>query len=65
MRVSAISADPLADIRDPASIAMSIRVTLHGLVMLELAGALDAATAEDAFGPTNRAELRGWSVPEP
>ncbi|MEV4436300.1 TetR/AcrR family transcriptional regulator [Streptomyces sp. NPDC049555] len=46
------------------SIALSIWVTLHGLVTLELAGAFDAPTAEAAFGPTIRATLRGWTTPE-
>lgn len=47
-----------------ASIALSLWVTLHGLVTLELAGALDTPTAEAAFRSTIRAALRGWSTPE-
>ncbi|MET9757486.1 TetR-like C-terminal domain-containing protein [Streptomyces sp. NPDC006372] len=45
------------------SIALSVWVTLHGLVTLELAGALDAATAEDTFRSTIHATLRGWATP--
>ncbi|MFJ9411219.1 TetR/AcrR family transcriptional regulator [Streptomyces sp. NPDC101393] len=45
-------------------IALSIWVTLHGLVTLELAGALDAATAEATFRSTIHATLRGWATPE-
>ncbi|MEW2115046.1 TetR/AcrR family transcriptional regulator [Streptomyces sp. NPDC005474] len=45
------------------SIALSLWVTLHGLVALELAGALDAATAEAAFSSTIHATLRGWTTP--
>ncbi|MFE7274307.1 TetR/AcrR family transcriptional regulator [Streptomyces sp. NPDC057623] len=45
------------------SIAVSLWVTLHGLVTLELAGAFDAATAEDAFRSAIRATLRGWATP--
>ncbi|KMS67005.1 TetR family transcriptional regulator [Streptomyces viridochromogenes] len=45
------------------SIAVSLWVTLHGLVTLELAGAFDAATAEDAFGSSIHATLRGWATP--
>ncbi|MBT2386353.1 TetR-like C-terminal domain-containing protein [Streptomyces sp. ISL-11] len=45
-------------------IALSIWVTLHGLVTLELAGALDAATAEATFRSTIHATLRGWTTPE-
>lgn len=44
-------------------IALSLWVTLHGLVTLELAGALDAATAETTFRPTIHAALRGWTTP--
>ncbi|MEU4342254.1 TetR-like C-terminal domain-containing protein [Nocardia sp. NPDC023852] len=44
-------------------IALSLWVTLHGLVMLELAGALDAATAEAVFRSTIPATLRGWTTP--
>ncbi|MFJ8494691.1 WHG domain-containing protein [Streptomyces sp. NPDC094038] len=45
------------------SIALSVWVTLHGLVTLELAGALDAATAEATFRSTIDATLRGWTTP--
>ncbi len=48
---------------DVTPIALSIWVALHGLVTLELAGALDTATAETAFEPTLRAVLRGWAAP--
>jgi AcrR family transcriptional regulator len=44
-------------------IALSIWVTLHGFVTLELAGALDAATAEATFRSTIQASLRGWMTP--
>ncbi|MFD9223721.1 TetR/AcrR family transcriptional regulator [Streptomyces sp. NPDC060064] len=44
-------------------IALSLWVTLHGLVTLELAGALDTATAEAAFRSTIHATLRGWMTP--
>lgn len=46
------------------SIALSLWATLHGLVTLELAGALDAPTAEGAFRPTIQATLRGWATPK-
>ena len=46
-------------------IALSLWVTLHGLVTLELAGALDAATAEATFRSTIQATLRGWMTPTP
>jgi AcrR family transcriptional regulator len=46
---------------DAASIALSLWATLHGLVTLELAGALDAATAKTTFGPVILATLRGWT----
>ncbi|MFF5314614.1 hypothetical protein [Streptomyces massasporeus] len=36
---------------------------MHGRVTLELAGALDAATADSAFMPTMHAVLRGWTTP--
>lgn len=45
------------------SIALSLWVTLHGLVTLELAGALDAPTAEAAFRSAIHATLRGWTTP--
>lgn len=48
---------------EATSIALSIWATLHGLVTLELAGALDAATAEAAFRSTIHATLRGWMTP--
>ncbi|MEU0968404.1 TetR/AcrR family transcriptional regulator [Streptomyces sp. NPDC005917] len=44
-------------------IAVSLWVTLHGLVTLELAGALDAAASETAFPSTINATLRGWATP--
>lgn len=49
---------------DATAIALSVWATLHGLVTLELSGALDAVTAETAFGSTIRAALRGWTTPE-
>ncbi|WP_433176244.1 TetR-like C-terminal domain-containing protein [Actinoallomurus sp. CA-150999] len=48
---------------DATSIALSLWVTLHGLVTLELAGALDTATAETTFRSTILATLRGWTTP--
>ncbi|MFD8547191.1 TetR-like C-terminal domain-containing protein [Streptomyces sp. NPDC059649] len=45
---------------EATSIALSFWVTLHGLVTLELAGALDAATAESSLRTTIHATLRGW-----
>ncbi|WP_444947181.1 WHG domain-containing protein [Micromonospora ureilytica] len=57
----AVSASVLAG--DTTSIALAIWTTLHGLVTLELAGALDTATAERAFQPTILATLRGWTTP--
>ncbi|QHC27068.1 TetR/AcrR family transcriptional regulator [Streptomyces sp. GS7] len=45
------------------SIALSLWVTLHGLVTLELAGGFDAHTAEAAFRSTIHAMLRGWATP--
>ena len=50
---------------DPASIAVSIWITLHGLVTLELAGALESATADSALTTTVPALLRGWTGPFP
>lgn len=47
---------------EATSIALSIRATLHGPVTLELAGALDAGTAEAAFGSAVHATLRGWTT---
>ncbi|MER0240789.1 TetR-like C-terminal domain-containing protein [Streptomyces sp. HSW2009] len=49
---------------DATAIALSIWATLHGLVTLELAGALDVVAAEAAFAPTMRATLRGWMTRE-
>lgn len=46
---------------DATSIALSIWVTLHGLMTLELAGALDAATSEATFRSAIPAALRGWN----
>jgi len=57
----ALSASVLAG--DATSIALSIWVTLHGLVTLELAGAFDATTGETAFRPAFLATLRGWATP--
>ncbi|MFI9235500.1 TetR/AcrR family transcriptional regulator [Streptomyces sp. NPDC053079] len=48
---------------EATSIALSLWVTLHGLVTLELAGALDACTAETTFRSTIHATLRGWTTP--
>ncbi|MFJ1654195.1 TetR/AcrR family transcriptional regulator [Streptomyces sp. NPDC088337] len=48
---------------DATSIALSLWVTLHGVVTLELAGALDASTAETAFRSAMHATLRGWATP--
>jgi hypothetical protein len=48
---------------DATAIALSIWATLHGLVTLELAGALDATTAEAAFRSSIHATLRGWTTP--
>jgi AcrR family transcriptional regulator len=48
---------------DATGIALSFWVTLHGLVTLELAGALDTATAETAFRSAIPATLRGWTTP--
>ena len=58
----ALTASVLAG--EAKSIALSIWGTLHGLVTLELAGALDAATADAAFRSTIHATLRGWTTPE-
>lgn len=46
---------------DATLIALSLWVTLHGLVSLELAGALHSATADRAFAATTDATLRGWA----
>ncbi|MGV9385084.1 WHG domain-containing protein [Nonomuraea sp. NPDC003707] len=56
----ALSASALSG--DATSIALSLWVTLHGLVTLELAGALDTATAEATFRSTIPAALRGWAA---
>ncbi|PNG22671.1 TetR-like C-terminal domain-containing protein [Streptomyces cahuitamycinicus] len=48
---------------EATSIALSVWAAMHGLVTLELAGALDAATAEAAFRSTMHATLRGWTTP--
>ncbi|MFI7132085.1 TetR/AcrR family transcriptional regulator [Nonomuraea sp. NPDC050153] len=56
----ALSASVLAG--EATSIALSLWATLHGLVTLELAGALDAATAESTFRPAILATLRGWTT---
>jgi AcrR family transcriptional regulator len=57
----ALSASQLSG--DVVAIALSLWVALHGLVTLELAGALDAASAEAAFQATVLATLRGWATP--
>lgn len=44
-------------------IALSLWITLHGLVTLELAEALDTPTADAAFRSTIQAALRGWATP--
>ncbi len=48
---------------DTTLIAVSLWVALHGLVTLELAGALDGTAAETAFRSTIHAVLRGWATP--
>ncbi|MFG2227904.1 TetR-like C-terminal domain-containing protein [Streptomyces sp. NPDC048644] len=55
-------AEPVLD-GQATSIALSLWVTLHGLVTLELAGALDTPTAQAAFRSTIHATLRGWTTP--
>ncbi|MFD5433482.1 TetR/AcrR family transcriptional regulator [Kitasatospora sp. NPDC127067] len=45
------------------AVALSLWVALHGLVALELAGALDTPTAQAAFRATINATLRGWATP--
>ncbi|GAA2324990.1 TetR/AcrR family transcriptional regulator [Nonomuraea roseoviolacea subsp. roseoviolacea] len=47
---------------DATSIALSLWVTLHGLVTLELAGALDTTTAETTLRSAIPAALRGWAA---
>ncbi|GCD41081.1 TetR/AcrR family transcriptional regulator [Streptomyces paromomycinus] len=49
---------------DTTRIAVSLWVALHGLVTLELAGALEGAVAETAFRSTVDAVLRGWAAPD-
>ncbi|OLF09276.1 hypothetical protein BLA60_18970 [Actinophytocola xinjiangensis] len=46
---------------DATAIALSLWVTLHGVVTLQLAGALDPATAEATFRSAVPAALRGWN----
>ncbi|MBO8195499.1 WHG domain-containing protein [Streptomyces oryzae] len=58
----ALAASVLAG--DATAIALSIWGTLHGLVTLELAGALDSTTSDAAFHSTIHATLRGWTTPE-
>ncbi|WP_406052114.1 WHG domain-containing protein [Streptomyces virginiae] len=58
----ALTASVLAG--DATAIALSIWATLHGLVTLELAGALDATTADAAFRSSIQATLRGWTTAE-
>ncbi|MEV5576055.1 TetR-like C-terminal domain-containing protein [Spirillospora sp. NPDC052269] len=48
---------------DATSIALSLWITLHGLVALELAEALDTPTADAAFHSAIPAALRGWATP--
>ncbi|MFF8392440.1 TetR/AcrR family transcriptional regulator [Streptomyces sp. NPDC016172] len=48
---------------EATSIALSIWAAMHGVVTLELSGALDAATAEGAYRSTIHATLRGWTTP--
>jgi AcrR family transcriptional regulator len=47
---------------DPTGVAVSLWAALHGLVVLEHAGALDRAAADRAFVPTVDALLRGWAA---
>ncbi|HZX09097.1 TetR-like C-terminal domain-containing protein [Kribbella sp.] len=49
---------------DATAIALSLWVTLHGLVTLELAGALDTATTDATFRSAIPATLRGWTPSE-
>ncbi|MFI1993049.1 TetR-like C-terminal domain-containing protein [Actinoplanes sp. NPDC020271] len=46
---------------DSTAIAVSLWVTLHGLVSLQLAGALDSTTADFGFDSAVHATLRGWA----
>ncbi|MGA5818094.1 TetR-like C-terminal domain-containing protein [Kitasatospora sp. NPDC094028] len=48
---------------DTTRIAVSLWVALHGLVTLELAGALTGTAADTAFRSTTAAVLRGWATP--
>ncbi|MFF6806146.1 WHG domain-containing protein [Streptomyces sp. NPDC012616] len=48
---------------EATSIAVSLWVTLHGVVTLELAGALVGPTADVTFRSTIHAALRGWTTP--
>ncbi|KRD19986.1 MULTISPECIES: TetR/AcrR family transcriptional regulator [unclassified Streptomyces] len=48
---------------EATSIAVSLWVTLHGVVTLELAGALEGPTADVTFRSTIHAALRGWATP--
>lgn len=52
-------ADGLLD-GDATAVALSVWVTLHGLVTLEMAGALAPSVAEATFASTLPATLRGW-----
>jgi AcrR family transcriptional regulator len=56
----ALSASAL--VGEATSIALSLWVTLHGLVSLELAGALDTRTADTTFRSAVLAALRGWTT---
>ncbi|MFJ9736930.1 TetR-like C-terminal domain-containing protein [Streptomyces sp. NPDC101166] len=58
----ALASDVLAG--EATSIALSLWVTLHGAVTLELAGAFDGPTAEAAFRGAVQASLRGWAAPD-
>ncbi|MER6998667.1 TetR-like C-terminal domain-containing protein [Streptomyces sp. NPDC000410] len=49
---------------EATSIALSLWVTLHGLVTLELAEALDTPTADATFDSAIHAALRGWASPD-
>ncbi|MEV6927228.1 TetR-like C-terminal domain-containing protein [Dactylosporangium sp. NPDC051485] len=60
--MSSLAASVLAG--DPTAIALSLWVTLHGLVALELAGALDNTAANHTFNSAVHATLRGWATPD-
>ncbi|MBB5803858.1 AcrR family transcriptional regulator [Saccharothrix ecbatanensis] len=47
---------------DATTIALSLWVTLHGIVTLELAGALNIGTAEKTFQSAIPAAIRGWTA---